>query len=96
MWCKFCTGDHDYRECTKRLDMSLRKCVNCGQAHSAAYAGCMVYKTEKYRKLEREAHLILSKQKIVEKYRETQVFQAMCRSARDLNKPVPKTHQAGP
>ena len=40
--CSRCGGnDHEYNACN-----SERKCVNCHQAHSAAYGGCPVYKTE--------------------------------------------------
>lgn len=89
--CKFCSGNHCYTECTVRLDMSTRKCVNCKGTHSAAYAGCPAYKNEQFRKLERETHLIVSKQKVVNKYRETAVFKAMYRSAKAVNKPVPRS-----
>ena len=38
--CSRCAGNHSYNDCP---DKTKLRCVNCGQAHSAAHKSCSVY-----------------------------------------------------
>lgn len=41
--CPKCSGSHDYLACTE----TKKRCANCKLEHSAAYKGCIAYKTAK-------------------------------------------------
>lgn len=44
MVCPRCSGPHTYNSCPNQNDPTKVHCNNCGGGHSAAYAGCPIYR----------------------------------------------------
>lgn len=44
--CRYCTENHDGKNCSHKGDPSKYKCANCGQNHSTTYAGCSILRSQ--------------------------------------------------
>lgn len=88
--CKYCAGSHHYTLCTEKLNLTKRKCVNCGQAHVASNTRCETYQHEHIRRLTKEAALANLRQKIVTKHRESAIYRALIAATDKARQPLPK------
>ena len=44
--CRYCTKNHNGKNCPHKGNQSMFKCANCGQNHSTTYAGCPILRNQ--------------------------------------------------
>lgn len=44
--CRYCSGNHDGKNCPHNGNKAMYKCANCEQNHSTTYAGCSVLQNQ--------------------------------------------------
>ena len=44
--CRYCSGNHNGKDCSHKGDLARYKCANCGSNHSSTYPGCPVLQNQ--------------------------------------------------